>query len=305
MELLYHFEHCVAPAHGLGDETTSRGYQQMSVKEAFRTPFLMDQLLALAAAHKSTLPGEDQMFWRSEATRLQTRGLTQFNAAKAEVSTENFLSIFLYSTCLGQHVLFDTFSVPGDFSTVLDKLVHCMSLHRGIRTIVAGSWPTLRAHLEANMGSDSRFIKSIIISQGNAETGDECKGLFELLEKSDLSESARGCCREAVENLQLMFDIQRDTTLSAARRMSTVQEWSIRVSTEFVSLLDQRRPEALVVLAYWGIVLHNVRNSWAFGDAGRTLIESVSAHLGSYWSEWLAWPRKMLESSDAPLLRLS
>ncbi|WYZ39358.1 hypothetical protein EsH8_III_001272 [Colletotrichum jinshuiense] len=134
MELLYHFEHDFASSMGFGDGRTQVKYQQMSMKQAFQTPYLMDELLAISAAHKSTIPGEDKTFYRSEATRLQTRGLTQFNA-KAELSNDNFLSIFLYSTWLSQHVLFDTFSVHGNFATLLDKLVHGMNLHRGVRTI--------------------------------------------------------------------------------------------------------------------------------------------------------------------------
>ncbi|CCF42411.1 Upc2 protein [Colletotrichum higginsianum] len=253
MELLYHFEHGLGATQGFGDDPTRERYQKMSLKQAIRTPYLMDELLAIAAAHKSTLPGEDQAFYRGEATRLQTRGLAQFNATNAEVSNDNFLAVFLYSTWLSQHVLFDAFSSsssssaaagPAGFSETLDKLVHCMGLHRGVRTIVGGSWHKLKAHLDEHMGPGSPFVDSIIIGHDRFETGDD-----------------------------------------------TVIEWSIRAPTAYVGLLDQRRPEALVVLAYWGVLLHRAREAWTFGDAGRTLVWSLAAHLGSYWSEWLAWPQ--------------
>ncbi|KAK1701145.1 Upc2 protein [Colletotrichum godetiae] len=255
MELLFHFEHNLGYTQGFGDNLTRQKYQQMSLKQAFRVPFLMDELLAIAAAHKSTLPGEDQTYYRSEATRLQTRGLSQFTVANGEISDEDFLTVFLFSTWLGQHVLFDTFSVPADFPVILDKLVHCMGLHRGVRTIVGGSWERLRAHFDAHLGAGSRFVQNMIIRPDRYERGDD-----------------------------------------------TVQEWSIRVPTEYVSLLDQRRPEALVVLAYWGVLLHKARECWAFGGAGRTLVRSIAAHLGSYWGELLAWPREMTE---APVISVS
>ncbi|OHW92849.1 upc2-like protein [Colletotrichum incanum] len=277
----------------------------MSMKQAFRTPYLMDELLAISAAHKSTLASEDQAFYRSEATRLQTRGLTQFNAAIPEVSNDNFLAIFLYSTWLSQHVLFDAFSVPANFPEILDKLVHCMNLHRGVRTIVGGSWDRLRAHLDGHLGPGTRFTDSINESYHGFQTGDECKGLLELFNASDLNEASRAACVEAVEHLQLMFDIQRNTNLPPGRRHSTVQEWSIRVPKEYVNLLDQRRPEALVVLAYWGALLHHVRDCWAFANAGKTLVQSVATHLGSYWSNWLAWPQETVETTAASTLNPS
>ncbi|KAF5489502.1 Sterol uptake control protein 2 [Colletotrichum siamense] len=298
MELLFHFEHELGAEMEFGDSTREK-FQRMSIKQALGTPYLMDELLALSAAHMSTLPGKDQAFYRAEATRLQTRALSQFNLAKAEVSNENFLAIFLYSTWLGQHVLFDTFIHQGNFATVLDKLVHCMNLHRGIRTIVAGSWSILRGHLVAHLGPDSPFVDSIIIEPDAMERGTECAGLVELFDKSDLGESTRSACREAIDALQLMFDVQNKPGISPGRRRATVQEWSIRVPTEYVNLLDQRRPEALVVLAYWAVLLHLSREYWAYANAGKALVQSISAHLGTYWSEWLAWPQKMVDGPSA------
>lgn len=51
-----------------------------SVSAAFIVAYLMDALIAVAAAHKSTLPEEDRNFYQTEATRLLTRSLTKFNA---------------------------------------------------------------------------------------------------------------------------------------------------------------------------------------------------------------------------------
>ncbi|KXH62955.1 Upc2 protein [Colletotrichum salicis] len=281
MELLYHFEHNLGYNQGFGDNITRQKYQQMSLKQAFRVPFLMDELLAVAAAHKSTLPGEDQAFYRSEATRLQTRGLSQFTLANGELSDEDFLTVFLFSTWLGQHVLFDTFSVPADFPVILDKLVRCMGLHRGVRTIVGGSWDRLRTQFDAHLGAGSRFVQNMIIKPDRYDSDDECKHLLHLFDTSDLNDASKAACREAVEHLQLMFNIYHNTEIPIGRRYSTVQEWSTRVPTEYVNLLDQRRPEALVVLAYWGVLLHKARECWAFGGAGRTIVRSITAYLGS------------------------
>ncbi|KAF4780470.1 Upc2 protein [Colletotrichum scovillei] len=255
MELLYHFEHNLGYSQGFGDTLTRQKYQQMSLKQAFRVPFLMDELLAIAAAHKSTLPGEDQAFYRSEATRLQTRSLSRFKVADGDLSDEDFLTVFLFSTWLGQHVLFDTFSIPADLPVTLDKLVHCMGLHRVVRSVVGGSWDRLRCHFDTHLGAGSRFVQNMIIRRERYETGND-----------------------------------------------TVQEWSIRVPAEYVSLLDQRRPEALVVLAYWGVLMHKARDCWAFGTAGQNLVRSIAAHLGSYWGELLAWPKEMTE---APVISIS
>jgi len=64
---------------------------------------------------------------------------------------------------------------------------------------------------------------------------------------------------------------------------------------EYVMLLNQRRPEALIILAYYGVVLHSYRKAWAIGDSGAALIKAISAQLGSYWGHWLLWPMQMVD----------
>ncbi|KAK3322793.1 hypothetical protein B0H66DRAFT_620616 [Apodospora peruviana] len=118
LDLLYSFKVQLGKTMGFApDEIESM--MQLAVGEAFRTPILMDEMLALAAAHRSTTtntgnPRLSQDYYLTEATRLQTRAVTQFNAALAAqpeyVSDDTWLAVFLFSTFLGQHALFDIFS---------------------------------------------------------------------------------------------------------------------------------------------------------------------------------------------------
>ena len=70
--------------------------------------------------------------------------------------------------------------------------------------------------------------------------------------------------------------------------------WPITISAEYTELLDERRPEALVVMAYFSILLHGRRSFWAVGNAGRYLLAAVDEYLGERWAEWLAVPKEMV-----------
>ena len=63
----------------------------------------------------------------------------------------------------------------------------------------------------------------------------------------------------------------------------------------FVDLLQQLQPLALVVLAYFGVLVHRSRRFWIFGDSGTFVIRAVAAHVGSGWEEPLRWPLEQLE----------
>lgn len=295
---------------------------QLAVSEAFSKPYLMDELLALAAAHKSCLSSStspdihNATFYRTEATRLQTRGLAHFNAAQAELSDDNCVAIFFYSAMLGHHMLFNTFSplpdrITGshrDLSTLLDNFVQCLSLHRGIRVIASESWQSLQTHIQARLTAMNGGIPVEPFPLGPQdpadapEGGTECAGLITLLDSraachpailgENNHKSSYEVYRGAVKALQSRFDVAR-----VQQSEIPIQDWPVRVPTEYISLLKQRQPEALVILAYYAVLLHHARNYWAVGSTGEFLIRSITEHLGSYWAEWLAWPNEVLSST--------
>lgn len=138
-ELLQHFRVCLGEILWSVQPELQRMIE-LAIRDAVTTPYLMDELLAFSAAHKSTLPGDRQSFFASEAKRLQTRASSQFNSAVANVPDgDDWIPTFTFSTLLGQHVLFDTLSSREDLSTVLTKLTRCLGLNRRVRVIASRS----------------------------------------------------------------------------------------------------------------------------------------------------------------------
>lgn len=315
LELFHHFDRNYSSSFSPGLPELEP-VLQLAVREAFVWPYLMDQLLAVSAAHKSTLADGDShsarsVLYRTEATRLQTRAVARLgHVSQCEISDENCVALFLFSMFLGQHALFDVFSSSplGDLAAVLDRFTHCIGLHRGIRAIASTTLPRVRAQFQSDLGLGPEHPEEAPqpVAQGVLDKGSECAALLELLRnKSQLTSTAKQACCDAVELLQQMFDSARPTLTSGAgtgtapaRRFIVVQEWPVRVSAAYADLLSERRPEALVILAYYGVLVHQARDCWLAGGAGSYLIRSITAHLGAYWAEWLQWPNFMLDASE-------
>ncbi len=68
----------------------------------------MYQLLGVSATQMSTLRADKELFYRMEATRLQTRGLVLFNAAWATISEDSSLAVFLFSVLISQQATFES-----------------------------------------------------------------------------------------------------------------------------------------------------------------------------------------------------
>ena len=95
------------------------------------------------------------------------------------------------------------------------------------------------------------------------------------------------------------------SSLEAQRSSGTtlvgVQDWLTQISPIYVEQLDQRRPEALVILAHFAVLLHRAADNWFIGDLGSQLIHRINSQLGAHWEEWLAWPNSMLQQKNSPL----
>jgi hypothetical protein len=255
----------------------------------------MDQVLALAAAHKSTTLSNDgdqrlQHFLRIESTKLQTRALSRVTFAPDTVNKDNADALYIFSMLLGHHVLFDTFSAPESLAATLNKLNQCFELHQSIRFTAAEA---LRRGCTA-LGIDSAREDYMAARPQDNISGTECAGLLERLRSADIDQATADVYCETVKILQYLFDSSKSS--ANGRRVAVVQEWLVRVPYEYITCLRQRRPESIVILAYYAVLLHGARHYWAVGEAGRFLIQATASHLGSYWTDWLAWPQQVLEN---------
>lgn len=58
----------------------------------------------------------------------------------------------------------------------------------------------------------------------------------------------------------------------------------------FHTLVLQRKPEALIIIAYLAPLLHRRRQNWLVGNAGEVLINAILDYLGPDWAVWLQAP---------------
>ncbi|KAI3319003.1 hypothetical protein HD806DRAFT_510656 [Xylariaceae sp. AK1471] len=293
LELLHNYRTGVLDYRIL-DDATADGFYAMTIRTAVQAPYLMDQLLAVSAANMSTQRPNQRRFYLEEATHLQTRALALFNAAQVTEATGNGLPGFLFSTLLSQQVLFDAFSIRADFPTFLDNLVTGFRLCSGVRTIIGDSWNSILTQYRQQAGIN---LPGNFLADYGAETVLTTKltHLKSLLEDASLSPSVSSPCIEALDFLRNM-SYASDHPKFSAFRTTRVFRWAVLVPSDFVNLLEQRRPEALIITAYYAVLVHDSRGYWLFGDAGAFIIRSITKFLGKYWAEWLAWPNEELDS---------
>ncbi|XXH01896.1 hypothetical protein Hte_008258 [Hypoxylon texense] len=263
---------------------------------AVSAPYLMHELLAFSALHLSTIQAidADKTRYLQLAAELQTRALTLFNEAQPDVRIENCMALFVFSSMIGMHALFDAVASYTDFSIFLNNVVHYLRLHRGVSAITHQSWHIL-SRSEIRYITDSIMTADDLYRQRLGDMGNECDKLVDLIRTSTdkLGPGPYKACQEAVEALHWVFGIRR--TISKLCPTHITLAWPVRLSAEFVELLEQRQPISLIILAHWAVLLHVDRDFWVFGNAGQHMIRALLTYLGSYWDEWLVLPRSVLD----------
>jgi len=70
--------------------------------------------------------------------------------------------------------------------------------------------------------------------------------------------------------------------------------WIHVAPREYFELLSQRQPAALLIYCYFGVVLHGLNHYWFMDSWGRNVVEVVDEILGTYWSPYTQWPRRVV-----------
>ncbi|KAL2878182.1 hypothetical protein SGCOL_006432 [Colletotrichum sp. CLE4] len=271
----------------------ARSAVDIAVRRAVNSPYLLDEVLAFTAFHMIHLYPGSADHLRHLATELQNRALSSFTRLTETVPKDDKATAvprFLFSAILGRHVLADTLAhYRSDFKSFIDRLVECFNLNRGVTSVT----PPARYYLQNT--EISPFLNIILeAAKKMGQTGDECGALRRLLDDSDLSEASTEACREVIELLQWCFDICH--VLDEEDYPQAASTFSVKVPVGFVDMLRKHRPEALLILAHYGVLMHRCRGFWPFADAGAFIIRAIARHLGSYWQEALAWPLDVLET---------
>ncbi|KAM5345818.1 hypothetical protein ACJ41O_011679 [Fusarium nematophilum] len=266
---------------------------EIAVEWSQDAPYAMDQLLAISADHFAILQPEKAISHRRTATELQTRALMWFNKDSQEINNGNTdpqkicIPRFLFASLLSIHMIYETFThYRANFHVFVERFVESVHLHRGVRTVIQTGYATI---------ADSPlrpFLANIRTASESENVGSECLELVHLIQNSDLGPAAVAACNSAAHSLQWAFNVHRNLPHDGNVHAATA--FPVLLTAEFVDAVRKHRPEALLVLAHYGVLLHRCRNAWIIGDAGAFLIRLIADHLGSFWQEPMRWPLEEL-----------
>jgi hypothetical protein len=261
-----------------------------ALKTGVESPYLLHQLLAFSARHLAYLHPKRSVSFLHQAVLLQTRAASLFTAVGTEINQSNCVAVLLFSSILGHHLLADTLAkrVPDGLDEFMTSYVQFVEMHRGIHMITMTAWPQImESELEPIISWSSQFT-------ARSPRGRDCHRVKELIAGSKkLPDEEKRICLPVIDYLQVGFDAVLAGE-EQGNRYHMLCTWPMLGSSEFTALLAAKRPEALVVLAYYASLLHHGRHFWQIQDAGVYILGIITAYLGPDWDHWLEHPRQMI-----------
>ncbi|KAF2704536.1 hypothetical protein K504DRAFT_461297 [Pleomassaria siparia CBS 279.74] len=85
-----------------------------------------------------------------------------------------------------------------------------------------------------------------------------------------------------------------DTTVGTLKDRGAVFVWVARISREFMTLVEQRNREALIIVAHYAVLSGRVRNVWWLEGLGANMITAVAMALGREHWHLIQWPAQVI-----------
>ncbi|EMT68817.1 hypothetical protein FOC4_g10004905 [Fusarium odoratissimum] len=311
MELMHHYT-SISYATLSNDADVQKFFQQDLPRLGFQHKFLLHQLLAFSGYHLAYLNHDKRHAFFSQASQHQNSAIeglrTNLGSAHASEHCHTLYaaSILLTICSFATFPSYDRFDGPLD---PVDNILGVFSLIKGMNMIrlesggeiSTGPLATLFGRMQcgcpsykdSGLGIIRPHVEQLSIALGQTPFlgNDAIHGSF-------VTQHAVASLSSSIEN-----SIRRPSPTSTASLRASFL-WPILIETDYITLLRQRYPAALVVLAFYCTVLRMAEAScWALEGWAESLMKCVCNSLeGSHWETLIEWPKQIVMGVDQDIV---
>jgi hypothetical protein len=259
---------------------------------AFDHCFLMHGLLAIAALHKAVVVPERTESLLNMSRIYQQRGLEAFQSILPSLNSENCHACFAFSMVImitawasPEHVSPFVASFNKD---VNKRNVDLVTLQRGAVTVLSTASDIQSGPLR------TMFEPWAEVVERSYPLPEEFREPF-----NQLDEHLKGALLmsfpeevEAVEYavaiLGKMFTVGKID--SGINDTSATLGWPSLVSEKYIRMVNEWHPAALIVLAYYSILIKRIGDRWWIRGKAEVFLDTIKDILGERWVHCIQWP---------------
>lgn len=292
LELMHHYVTVVSST--LSDRPAIQDLWQIAIpKEALAHPFLMHGLLAISALHLAHNETETQARYRDLAMKHYNVTLLTFRPMLSQITNDNCHSLFAASSVVAIFALALP-QTPGVdmLSSPIDEMIKISELGRGVYSLVKNASEWIK---QGNLGP---YLQLGIMQAQAALPRDVSEALARLryeISASEEDENSKATYSAATALLEKAFKASALTVDDAGFAVV----WLILVDHEYIDALKKKRPMAIIILAHYGVALHDSRHQWWSGKWGYQLVSAIYDSLNVESRGIIQWPAQRLRMDTA------
>ena len=279
-------------------------------------PFIMHAILSISALHLAFLKPMDRQRCIVTAAHYQDQALQSFRSKISKVEVANSYAMFAFSRLIVLHELASAnlgnsamMEYPdGRHMALGDEEI----LPRWLK-LRLDSFKLLRPYILSGFRDpqqvprpSKRLDETTPVDWASNPYDTEFAAVSPLFEVdvTRVASSARelmenATCANAFNGLRQAFAVPYATQQWGKFYDATVF-WPLKQTERFFELVSYGNPRALIVMAFYCVILHRVENYWFMKGQGRQLLSNIERRLGNAWRHWIQWPLHELEIEGGP-----
>lgn len=263
--------------------------------------FVLHLAFAVAGYHLAHLQaGEGQrQHYKSLADRHISVGLAEFSKALSKIDSSNCGALYVSAVL----VCYCTFAAgpigPDDLLVcyATDEKPHWMSLVHGVRlirstmdstTLFSGLMAPLGPTSEPSMNQKPTFIREGFSRIDWEEPLYKLRNYISTCYEPDMDIYLQ-CCNDLLLIYEATYG-KDDGSYDISSDNQFIFAWLYRLDDRFVSCLRRKRPLALLLLAYYCVLLKTMEKLWFMAGWSDHIVGRVRHIIGTEFGIWLKWP---------------
>jgi hypothetical protein len=299
LELYHHFVYYYSASLVQDAELRTQVFQKI-LEHSLPYDFLIHSFMALSALHlyaKDT--SRSELFDR--ACYLQGIAIQHVQPIIADLRQEDSLAALLFSSNTSAFGLAEYMLNPHhDDTDPIDKIVECFQLSRGIKIVVSPYWPYLTQtwlktlfQVKADNGSREERVRTSLASEYPTYS------MVRSLAFGQEDAERRKCCIETIEDIFTFIGALSQHPEDYPTSAYLIDQWVVKLPPVFKDMLVERRPIALIILAYWAVLTSINPRPWHLKGLAEVLIARIETILGDEWAEFIRWPKdRVIENAS-------
>lgn len=291
LELLHHFT--TSTCLTLSQEPSLKALWRINVPQiGFQYEYVMHCLLSIAALHMAYLLPEKREYYTSQGTTHHHNGLRLATSLIANVTNENCEPLYIFSTM----TLFITIATS---RTSDDFLLLGNETNGGWLELLKGTYFIIGNYHDALINSSlgPMFIhggkRAHMREDAALDYPVETDDLQELryhVNEAHLNEQTYSLCANAIEELRKSLALAMKGNTLSCEPGDVVFIWLYKVNNGFLELVSAHCQEAIVIFAYFCVLLKLMDTRWWMQGSGVHLLGQIWDLLDEEHRLWIRWP---------------